>query len=162
MSRAIALLLRRGAFLAILVVVGACQTLGKPSPSLSEGTVSFDVTGTWQRCHQMGACKYTIEIKRQGDSATAELVRLNAPGDEGQLIVEDPFPATLAPGPHEVVVLSTMYGDTIEPNGEQTSLGEEARCETAFEVAAAETGVHIVVALVPGTCTLTVSMDSAS
>lgn len=161
MRRAITVLLRGGAFLAILVA-GACQTLAKPSPSLSEGTVSFDVTGTWQRCHQMGACKYTIEIRRQGGSSTTELVRLNALGSEGQLIVEDSFPGTLAPGPHEVVVLSTMYGDTIEPNGEQTSLGEEARCESAFEVAAAETSVHVVVTLVPGICTVTVSMDIAS
>ena len=152
---------RRLALIGTLMALVGCRALASASPSLPPGTIPFEVTGTWERCHPMGACKYTIEISTPVGSSTVELVRLNGVGDAGQLVAEAGLPATLAPGPHDVTVRSTMYGDTIEPNGDQTALGEEARCTTSFAVAPGETSVHVAVALVPQQCTVTVSMDTA-
>ncbi len=159
MTHALALsarLVRGMAFPAILVVVG-CQAGASTAPSLAVGTVPLEVGGTWERCHQMGACEYTIELATAQGSATAELVRLSATGDTGSLVVEDGFPAKLSVGAHEVTVLSTMYGDTLEPNGELTRLGEEARCFEGFVVAEGATRVLIEVSLRPGRCTIDVA-----
>lgn len=152
---------RRLALIGTLVTVVGCRAFASAAPSLPPGTIPFEVTGTWERCHQMGACKYAIEISTRVGSSTVELVRLNAVGDAGQLVAEEGLPSKLSPGPHELTVISTMYGDTIEPNGEQAVLGEEARCTTSFAVAPGETSVHVFVALVPQQCTVTVSMDTA-
>ncbi len=109
----------------------------------------------------MGACRYTIELTTSEGATAVELVRLNAVADRGDLVAEDGLPVKLAPGPHRFVVQSMMYGDTIEPNGEQTVLGEEARCETTFDLQPGLMEVHVDVRLVPQSCTITISMAEA-
>lgn len=149
------------ALLAILGSAVACQTFADASPSPAPAAAKFEINGTWQRCHQMGACRYSVELTTPNGASTVELVRLDPGGEEGTLIAEDGLPATLHPGAHALTVVSTMYGDTIDASGNQTVLGEEARCSAAFAVSVGTTGVHGVVTLVPQSCTITVSMDAA-
>jgi hypothetical protein len=142
-----------GAFL-----LAACSQLATPSPS-SEGIATFQVTGTWQRCHQMGACKYTVDLATPTGVETVELLRLSAVDDAGALTPDAGLPAKLTIGAHALTVVSTMYGDTLGPNGEQTVLGEEARCSADFVVDGTTSRVMATVALVPGTCSVAIEMD---
>jgi hypothetical protein len=81
-----------------------------------------------------------------------ELVRLSAEGESGDLVAEQGLPTELAPGAYELVLLSTMYGDTIDAFGNQTVLGEDARCQVPFRIDAGTVGLEVIVNFQPGTC----------
>ena len=139
-----------------VAAVAACGPAASPSPTREslEAVADFTIDGTWQRCHQIGGCEYHLELDGPDGIRTAELVRLSAQGDSGTFAPDEGFPARLVAGEHTLTLVSTMFGDTIEPNGSVTMLGEEARCEADFTVDEKTTIVQAKFAFVPGRCTL--------
>jgi hypothetical protein len=148
--------------LLVVTVVTACGD--RPvatvvaTPSEAELVATFEIVGTWERCHQMGACAYHLELAARHGTATADLEQAGAQFETGPLIPGPGFPSRLAAGPHTLTLVSTMLGDTIEPNGSQTVLGEEARCEAEFVVGPERSRITATVAFTPGACTIEIQM----
>ena len=140
----------------VAFALAACGPAATPSPTRETlvEVADFEIDGTWQRCHQMGACEYHLELDGPDGIRTAELERLGAVGDSGPFAPGEGFPGRLVAGEHTLTLISTMFGDTIEPNGSVTMLGEEARCETDFTVDETTTIVQAKFAFVPGSCTV--------
>ena len=120
------------------------------------GSATLEITGTWAPCHPMGSCVYRAELVTAEARRTIDL-RIAA----GDALVPGPgIPAELPAGSYELEFVSTMLGDTIEPNGSVTVLGEEARCTVQFSVGPGEQAAfHAAVAFVPGTCTIELTSE---
>ena len=146
------------AALLLLGAITACSTepvtTVVPTPREADLVATFELVGTWERCHQMGACVYHLELAAPHGTVTADLERAGAQFESGPLVPGPGFPSRLAAGPHTLTLVSTMLGDTIEPNGSQTVLGEEARCDADFVVRPERSGIVARVAFTPGACTI--------
>jgi hypothetical protein len=106
----------------------------------------------------MGSCIYRAELVTSEGRRSIDLQI--AGGDA--LLPGPGIPAELPSGSYELEFVSTMLGDTIEPNGSVTVLGEEARCKVEFSVDPGEQAAfHAAVAFVPGTCTIELTSEVA-
>ncbi len=146
------------ALVGLLLASAACST--EPSSSVPPTTqpdaamADFVVVGQWERCHQMGSCVYRLDVSTAFGTLSGDLEQIGAMANSGALAPGQGIPARLPLGPTTVTFTSTMLGDTIEPNGEQTVLGEEARCELDFIVDTEMAEFTARVAFEPGKCTI--------
>ncbi len=147
------------AAVAIAATVAACTAdpVETPPPTVEAPApmAGFVLDGTWERCHQLGACVYRLELTGPKGVETVDLEPVGA--ESGRLVPGPGFPARLALGSYNLTVVSTMLGDTLEPNGEQTVLGEEARCEAQFLVDNEMAEFTARVRFAPERCTVEVS-----
>ncbi|HET9851686.1 MAG TPA: hypothetical protein VFP56_04180 [Candidatus Limnocylindrales bacterium] len=144
-----------GFVLAAMVVLGCDATsdpgTAPPETTLPGASATLQIEGRWVACHQLGACIYRAELVSPEGRRPIDLQMVGgdvlAPGAG--------IPAQLAVGSYALEFISTMLGDTIEPNGSQTVLGEEARCTVQFDVEpAAMVEYRALVSFVPGKCTI--------
>ena len=140
-------------FVALLCV--ACGP-ARPSGTPVQPVADFRIDGKWQRCHELGTCVYQLVLQGPDGEHRGDLEVQNAGAQQGPLVLGPEFPARLVPGPHTLTLISTMLGDTIEPNGEQTVLGEEARCSTRFTVTEKSVIVNATFEFVPQRCAVEV------
>jgi hypothetical protein len=146
---------RQGLLAGILLAIAGCST-GPTTPPLGPPTAAaaLEVRAEWAPCHQMGACVYSAElVGPDGGSSTAGF-----DVQQGGLAVIGPgLPAELRDGEYRLTLVSMMLGDTIEPNGAQTVLGEDARCTTQFTVGPGALKVAVTGSFRPGLCAVSVS-----
>ena len=128
------------------------------SADFRSGSATLEIEGTWVSCHQMGSCVYHAELVTSEGRRSIELQTV------GDAVVPGPgIPAELPVGAYALEFVSTLRGDTIEPNGSLTVLGEEARCEVQFSVDPGDlVAFHAAVAYVPGKCTVDLSSEVAN
>ena len=107
----------------------------------------------------MGSCIYHAELVSSEGRRSIELQTAG-----GDALVPGPgIPASLPVGSYALEFVSTMLGDTIEPNGSVTVLGEEARCTVQFSVNPADkVEFHAAVSYVPGKCTIDLTSKIAT
>ena len=148
------------AILVALTLVGCSGVVSSPPPTAGrEGSAALELKATWARCHQMGACVYSLALTTPEGVRSVALERANSTGDTGPLTPGAGFPARLAGGSYDVTLVSTMLGDTIEPNGSITVLGEEASCTATFDVGPQTSVVQLIAAFTPGRCTVEARED---
>jgi hypothetical protein len=151
-------LTRSLAVLGLLVASAACSTdpvsSGRPGNQPDAAMADFAVGGQWQRCHQMGMCVYRLDVSTPGGTISGELEPIGAMANSGALAPGNGIPARLPLGPTTLTFVSTMLGDTLEPNGEQTVLGEDARCEVELVIDTELAEFSARVTFAPGKCTI--------
>ena len=142
----------------IVAAVAACTVNAvesqTPTVEVLQPVAGFVLDGTWERCHQLGSCVYRLELTGPEGVTTVDLEPAGV--DAGRLIPGPGFPARLTLGSYNLTLVSTMLGDTLEPNGEQTVLGEAARCEAQFLVDAEMAEFTARVRFKPEMCTVEV------
>lgn len=142
-----------------LASLGCAPTPASPSPSPTTGPPigSLQIRGTWIACHQMGECRYSAELRASTGTSTAPLEARS----DGELRLHPGIPDQLPAGNYEIELIATMYGDTIEPNGSQTVVGTDARCEAAFRVGPGRSVTIVTATFTPTLCTLDLEQQPA-